>query len=304
MNKIILGTFFKNLRNKRIVLIFSIIIFSIISFEALQEHYHLTYLKQFGIIDENRAEFFKLLKGQLRRWLIWSVLFIVLIRFIKKEVSKHELTINDYLRYFFVIIAFVLLNIILISIVELLLSNYSFTFSNLFKEFLPYFIFRKSLIFLLSYIISFLILFYYFQNLDLKLKIEEISTLKGANELLTEKLEINKSELHKVINIKVGNTRKIVPILEIFWIEADDYCVIVHTKEKSFTARNPLKAFEEEFDAPFIRVHRRAIVNMSKVKEVSFSNKPMLILEDDTTIFISQRKLKTVKAFYNQYKSY
>ncbi|WP_422104197.1 LytR/AlgR family response regulator transcription factor [Winogradskyella sp.] len=276
----------------------------IIAFETLQEHYHLTYLKQFGIIDEDRAEFLQLLKGQLRRWLIWLVLLIVLIKYIKKEVSKYELTIHDYLRYFGVILAFVFLNIFFISFLELILSNYLLTWTNLFEEFLPYFIFRKGLIFLLSYVISFLILFYYYQNLDIKLKIEEISNLKGVNKALTEKLEVNKKELLKVIHIKVGNSKKIIPISEIFWIEADDYCVIVHTEENSFTARHPLKAFEEELDAPFIRVHRRAIVNMSRVKEVNFSSQPVLILKNNATVHISQRKLKIVKSFYHQYKSY
>ncbi len=291
-------------RNKSSLLLLVFIILLMIVFEAWQEHYHLSYLKQFGIIDEDRAKFFELLKGQLRRWMIWSGLLVFLIKFIKKEVSKYELTVNDYLRYFFVITAFVFLNIVLIALVELLLSNYSYTLSNLFQEFLPYFIFRKGLIFSLSYVISFLILFYYYQNAELKLKTEEISTLKGANKRLAEKLEVSTKEPLQVINIKVGNSRKIIPISEIFWIEADDYCVLVHTKEKSFTARNPLKAFEEELDAPFIRVHRRAIVNMSKVKEVNFSAKPMLILENKTTVFISQRKLKTVKGFYNQFRSY
>lgn len=61
---------------------------------------------------------------------------------------------------------------------------------------------------------------------------------------------------------------RIVPVAEIDWIEAEDYYARLHAAEASHLVRNSLVKLERALPARFVRIHRSAIVNLERVREL------------------------------------
>lgn len=69
--------------------------------------------------------------------------------------------------------------------------------------------------------------------------------------------------------VKVGTRSVLVPVAEIEWIEADDYCVTLHAGGNAHVLRESLAALEATLDPErFVRIHRSAIVNVDFIREV------------------------------------
>lgn len=279
---------------KRSVLIIALIVLLAITFETFQQLY---YIKRFQV--GVNVTFFEILKTQSYRWLIWLILSLVVIWYSRHQISKRKTTLY-VLKLSGLIIALVTLNIVIISLSSMLMSGDPFSFSDLFSEYLPFFMYQKAPIYTLGYIAISMILQLYFENEKLQIEVQELSELKLTNARLFKKLSSTIDEKATVLNIKIGNKRKIIPVAEISWIEADDYCVKVHTTSNgSYTMRSSLKALEEKLSTNFLRVHRKAIVNMTFAKELHISGSPNLILENDLHVPVSKSNLKIVRDFLN-----
>lgn len=264
-----------------------------ILFETLQQVY---YIRRFNLAKN--IQFFEVLKSQSYKWLIWVLLSFILIRFTKTQSIEKEYNTIYYLKYTAVIFGLVFLSIFLISFLQLLLLNDSFSFDTFFSEHVIFYTFQKAPIYTLGYIAIAIIMHFYFVNEVLQIKVEELSELKKTNTTLYKKLSKYIDDKTSVLNIKIGNNRKIIPVNDITWIEADDYCVIVHTnKNAAYTMRSTLKALESKLASNFLRVHRKAIANMDVVKELNLSSNPKLILQNNVKILVSKSNLKTVKDF-------
>jgi len=196
-----------------------------------------------------------------------------------------------------VILGLTFLSIVIIASTQMLQTESLFSFRLLWFEYIPFFIFQKALLFTLGYIAIAIIMHYYFAHEQLLIKVEELVALKKSHSKLYHKLSKDIDDKASILNIKIGNKRKIIPVDHIYWIEADDYCVKVHTKEHTYTMRSSLKALEQKLDSNFLRIHRKAITNMNKVKELNLSNVPTLILKNDIQVAISKSNLRLVKDF-------
>jgi two-component system, LytTR family, response regulator len=66
-----------------------------------------------------------------------------------------------------------------------------------------------------------------------------------------------------------GRRSVVVPIADIDWIEAQDYCVLVHAGKASHLLRESIRTLADRL-APhhFVRVHRSALVNLARVREL------------------------------------
>lgn len=86
-----------------------------------------------------------------------------------------------------------------------------------------------------------------------------------VNEMnMKEKLPISKR-----IMIKTSGRVYFIEFDEIDWIEADGNYVKIHTGEKSHMIRETMNHLEQKLDASkFSRIHRSAIVNIDKIKEL------------------------------------
>ena len=85
----------------------------------------------------------------------------------------------------------------------------------------------------------------------------------------------------------------VVNAADIDWIEAADYYVTLHAGGKSHLLRETMSALEKRLDpARFVRVHRSAIVNIDRVREIHplFRGDCALILSDGTQVKLSRTR--------------
>ena len=289
-----MNTLFNNRSNtKSIYAIIGLILVITITFETAQQ---LFYIKRFNLGSD--VTFFGLLKTQTYRWCIWLVLSTLLVWFAKTNAHKQPLTLSSYIQYSLVILGLVFLNIICISFFQALQSEDSITFNAFITEYVTFFTFQKGPMYTLGYIAITIILHFYFINAQLQIEVQTLADLKQQNQELYQQLSTKIEDKASILNIKIGNKRKIIPVKDIYWIEADDYCVKVHTKAtQSYTMRSSLKALEVKLDNNFLRVHRKAIVNMAFAKEINLSQSPVLVLENNIEVAVSKSKPKLVRDF-------
>ncbi|HZT04800.1 MAG TPA: LytTR family DNA-binding domain-containing protein [Steroidobacteraceae bacterium] len=66
-----------------------------------------------------------------------------------------------------------------------------------------------------------------------------------------------------------GIKQVFVRVDEIDWIEAADYYAVLHVGSKIYTLRQTIKQLAQQLDPKrFVRIHRSAIVNLCRVKEI------------------------------------
>ena len=78
---------------------------------------------------------------------------------------------------------------------------------------------------------------------------------------------------------------------DIDWIQADDKYVHLHTGNRSHLVRQTLTTMEAQLDTrKFIRVHRSAIVNIERIKELRpmFTGEYTIVLENGTKLTLSR----------------
>ena len=80
---------------------------------------------------------------------------------------------------------------------------------------------------------------------------------------------------------------------ELDWVESADYCVRLHAAGKTHVIRESMTALEERLDpAHFFRVHRGAIVNLDRIRELQpwFKGEQVAILHDGTRLKLSRSR--------------
>ena len=88
----------------------------------------------------------------------------------------------------------------------------------------------------------------------------------------------------------------IVNVADVIWIEAEDYYVLVHTRQGRHMVRTPLASFEGRLDPQrFVRVHRAAIVNVQDVREVHDAGGLLLVLSDGSQVPVSRARRRQVE---------
>ena len=95
------------------------------------------------------------------------------------------------------------------------------------------------------------------------------------------------------IMVRVGNRQLLIAVPDVDWIEADDYCSIVHARGASHVIRETLGSLAARLDpATFARVHRSAIINVARVRELRRQRLGGLaaILADGTAVAISRSR--------------
>ena len=74
------------------------------------------------------------------------------------------------------------------------------------------------------------------------------------------------------IKVEEGERIRFVPVRDIVWIEAQDYCVLLHLPSERILQRGPLKQILRTLDPrQFVRVHRSAAVNVRHVRDLTIS---------------------------------
>lgn len=97
----------------------------------------------------------------------------------------------------------------------------------------------------------------------------------------------------------------VVDVADIDWIEADDYCAALYVSGKRRLIRKPMHELEQVLDGlAFVRVHRSAIVNLARVRELRHTSAgARVVLADGTAIPLSRRRRKQVTAALRHFAS-
>jgi two-component system LytT family response regulator len=93
--------------------------------------------------------------------------------------------------------------------------------------------------------------------------------------------------------IKADGKVTLLPVDDVDWIEAADYCVRIHAGGRAHLLREPIKELEARLDPrQFFRVHRSAIVNLSRIREYYpyFRGESVLALLDGTRLKLSRAR--------------
>jgi two-component system, LytTR family, response regulator len=99
------------------------------------------------------------------------------------------------------------------------------------------------------------------------------------------------------LTVRVAQRVQIVRVPDIDWIEAADYCAKLHVGSTAHVVRISLGALERLLDpAVFVRVHRSAIINVERLKEIVFDDTGdgVVLLTDGTRVKLARSRKAAV----------
>jgi two-component system LytT family response regulator len=125
---------------------------------------------------------------------------------------------------------------------------------------------------------------------------------EDMTERIARLLDERKPKIMRVL-VKTGGRVLFIRADEIDWIEAADYYVKLHVTGKVHMLRESMAALEARLDPEmFFRVHRSAIVNLERVRELQpFSRREhVLVLRDGTRLRLTRGRRERLAALLGQ----
>jgi two-component system LytT family response regulator len=101
------------------------------------------------------------------------------------------------------------------------------------------------------------------------------------------------SEHLNEILVRVAMREVVIPVGDIDWIEADSYYARLHVAGREYLLREPLHLLERRLDPlHFVRVHRSAIVNVKRVREVRYerTGERIIVLTTGARVRVSRNR--------------
>jgi two-component system LytT family response regulator len=136
-------------------------------------------------------------------------------------------------------------------------------------------------------------------------KIEERQKYKSEETHKLQQLSAEGSllnqELERVV-VKTVNSIKVIPVSDIFYLEAQDDYVLVHTAEGKFLKQQTMKHFEQVLPSRhFIRIHRSYIVNVYYMQRIEPYDKNgyQLRLKNNAALPVSRNGYSLLKEKLN-----
>lgn len=268
-------------------------------FEAAQQYY---YINNFNLAGAEEVSFLVLLKNHGMRWLVWAVFALPFgVVVLKNPITQQNLgSLVLIIKYSLFVGSTLLITLVSISILQLWTGGDNF---SAFTEYFLFYVFQKSALFVNAYLGLIVIIHLYRNYQILDLKIIELSDLKEQYQKLYQSFkEKTYQDATPLIQIKIGNKIKAIPLSEITWIQSDDYCVKIHTKDqKAYNLRKSMKAMEQELATKgFVRIHRNSIVNREAIESFSFSNEPKVGLKNGMILTIASSRIPKVRAMLKE----
>ena len=91
--------------------------------------------------------------------------------------------------------------------------------------------------------------------------------------------------------VRDGTRTLLLPLADIVWVEAEDYCARIHLRDRTVLIRESLRTLEGRLDpGRFVRVHRSAIAAIAAIAELTplASGDQRLVLTDGTELRASR----------------
>lgn len=237
-------------------------IFAIIFFDAFQQKF---YIDAFNLYPPNTITFLDILGTHLTRWLIWSILSISYVAYAWKKFTENDYStgVKSWGKIAALVFGANFVSLILICLANIFQNGSELSMSS-FIELFIFMFYQKGLGFAFTSCLLVLLIYNRANSLVIDAQWVEIKNLKKQPAATTD-------EDKPTLNIKIGNKLKVIPISDVHWFEADDYCVKVHTSEKSYTMRKSLKSLQKELATlNFVRIHRSALLNLDYLDHIDF----------------------------------
>jgi len=129
------------------------------------------------------------------------------------------------------------------------------------------------------------------------LKIKNKSKSKEELDNLLNHVQNNTKEIENVI-VKSNHKIHIIPVEDIFNIEAEDDYVMIYTEKNKYLKHQTMKYFEEHLPASkFLRIHRSNIIRLSAVDQIQHYSKEnyIVILKNDLQLKVSKSRIKELR---------
>ena len=132
--------------------------------------------------------------------------------------------------------------------------------------------------------------------------LQQADSSKESTKDLLETASLSPAQAQRIV-IKDGSKIKIIPAHEIFYLEAADDYVKVHTKEGYFLKSKTMGHFEQVLDPnQFVRSHRSYIINITQITRIDPYEKDnhVAVLKSGAKVPVSRSghpKLKSVLGF-------
>ncbi len=111
--------------------------------------------------------------------------------------------------------------------------------------------------------------------------------------------EDNQPSSRTHIMVKTHGKANLIPVVNIFYFQADQKYTLIHHHEGNALFEESLKSLEEEFAGRFVRIHRNALVATSCIRGIEKNREgqwQLLFRDIDEKLEISRRHLSGVKA--------
>ena len=108
----------------------------------------------------------------------------------------------------------------------------------------------------------------------------------------------NAEYLERIV-VKTGSKISIIPVRKLYWLEAQDDYVMLHSKDGDFLKQKTMKYFESHLDAKeVVRTHRSYIVRISIIKQIELIGKESyrIILTNGQSLPVSRTGHAKLKA--------
>jgi two-component system LytT family response regulator len=97
---------------------------------------------------------------------------------------------------------------------------------------------------------------------------EQRTAVKTSTQELLESASYSPSQNQRIV-VKNGSKIKIIPVQDVFYLEAADDYVKIHTSEGYFLKNKTMNHFEQTLDKElFVRSHRSYIVNVQQITRI------------------------------------
>jgi len=108
--------------------------------------------------------------------------------------------------------------------------------------------------------------------------------------------ETTSVEVPVTVKVDTPNGATLIRPEEIDWIEAADYCAVVHARGARFVVRESLDALEKRMPPSlFLRTHRSALVNVARLRGfIAGLQSDSVVLYSGTEVPVSRRRKRAV----------
>jgi len=112
----------------------------------------------------------------------------------------------------------------------------------------------------------------------------------------------DKPEMLERIAVKTGSKIHVIPVDDIFFLEAEGDYVMIHTKDGKHLKEKTMKYFETHLTpSQFVRIHRSYIVNVNEILRIELYDKEnySVLLKNSTSLKASSSGYKLLKQVLN-----